>query len=240
MFSRSVLLFLDQRARKTYVLFGKKGVKKKKDAFSPSMIKYSDCFVRGYFMPILPQGVPAFNGDGYLPEGIYPCNEEGLYSRFVQPYVDSPSRQDIYEGFIRWRGDVGPLIEALTQWVDGSFVTDTGGPHDIDVVSFCDADHYNSLSEETQEEIDRLLDGQRSTQPDYSTHAILVLSAPEGHPDYADFELWRQHYRKELAKTYYIDPVYGRRILADQRKGFLAMTLGEELSAPVVSTERID
>jgi hypothetical protein len=124
--------------------------------------------------------------------------------------------------------------------VDGSFITDTAGPHDIDVVSFCDTDYYNNLDEETQNEIDRLLDGQRSTQPDYSTHSILVLSAPPGHPDCADFEMWRNWYRKHLAKTYYIEPVYGRRVEANRRKGFLTMTLGEELHAPVVSTERID
>ncbi len=89
-----------------------------------------------------------------------------------------------------------PLIEGITQWIDSSFVTDTQNPHDIDVVSFCDTDYYNAANETTQTEINRLLEGQRSTKESYSTHSILVLCAPPGHPDRATSELWRKYYRE--------------------------------------------
>ncbi len=191
-------------------------------------------------MLLLPGVIPGFNGDGYLPEGVYPCGEEGLFFHFVESYPGSNTRQSIFRGFARWRIEVQPLIKAIRQWVDGSFVTDRIDPHNIDVVSFCDTDYYNSLSKEIQDEIDRLLDGQRSTISDYSTHSALILSAPPGHPEYWQSEVFRRHQRKWLAKTYIEDPATGHRIETNHQKGFLEMTLGEELAAPVVSTERTE
>ena len=202
------------------------------------MVKSPFKSVKGISMPIQPLAIPDFDGDGYLPEGVYPCTEEGLDSRFVQPYAGSSTRQDIYDGFMRWRCDVRPLIDGITQWVDGSFVTNKVDPADIDVVSFCDTDYYNTLDEQTQAEIDRLLDGQRSTKTAYSTHTTLVLSAPLGHPDHAVSEFWRKYYRKYWTRTYTVDPVSGHRIRADQQKGFLTMTLGDDFRAPVIATER--
>src|SRR5271157_5156363 len=175
--------------------------------------------VEDFRMLLLPRVVPDFNGDGYLPEGIYPCGEQGLYFHFIESSSESTTRQMIFDGFTRWRTDIRPLIEAIRQWVDGSFITDKVDPRDIDVVSFCDTDFYNALSKETQVEVDRLLDGQRSTVPDYSTHSALILSAPPGHPEHQDSEVFCNHHRKWFAKTYIEDPVTGYRLETDHRKG---------------------
>ncbi|AFM27067.1 DUF6932 family protein [Desulfomonile tiedjei] len=191
-------------------------------------------------MLFLPRVIPDFNGDGYLPEGIYPCGDNGLFFHFVESFPEAITREMIFDGFTRWRVEIRPLIKAIRQWVDGSFVTNKMNPHDVDVVSFCDTDYYNSLTKDDQDEIDRLLDGQRSTQSEYATHSILILSAPLGHPEHRDSEIFRNHYRKWLAKTYVEDPVTGYRVETNQRKGFLEMTLGEEWAAPIISTERIE
>jgi hypothetical protein len=190
-------------------------------------------------MQPLPCVVPRFDGDGYLPDGVFPCGEEDLFFHFVQPYPASTTRRDIFGGFLIWRTEVKPLIRGIRQWVDGSFVTNKASPHDIDVVRFCGTDYYNSLSMDAQEKIDLLLDGQRSTIIQYHTHSILTLSAPPGHPEHRESEIFRIYYRKWLAKTYIEDPLTGHRIETNQLKGFLEMTLGEETEAPVVSTERV-
>jgi len=191
-------------------------------------------------MLLLPPVVPSFNGDGYLPNGVYPCSEAGLFFHFVGFYPDSTTRQTIFDCFVNWRMDVQPLIEAVTQWVDGSFVTSKQDPADIDVVTFCDIDYYNAASEETRNEIDRLLDGQSSTKEGYLTHSFLVLSAPPGHPRHADSELWRKYHQKYWARTYEIDPISGRRVRTDQKKGFVVMTLGEISCAPFIPTEGVE
>lgn len=189
-------------------------------------------------MLLLPGVIPNFNGDGYLPDGVYPCGEEGLYFHFVELYPGPITRQEIFDGFTKWRTQVQPLIKAIRLWVDGSFVTNKLDPRDVDVVSFCDTDYYNTLDKELQDAIDDLLDGLESTLPDYSVHSFLTLSAPPGHPEYRDFEILRDHDRKWLSKTYVEDPLTGERTETTQIKGFMEMILGEPWAAPVISKKR--
>lgn len=189
-------------------------------------------------MLCLPCVVPDFNGDGYLPDGIYPCCEPGLFFHFVESYPESVTREMIFYGFTKWRADVLPLIEAICQWVDGSFATNKIDPSDVDVVSFCDSDYFNSLNLKIQEEIERLLDGQGSTKKGYSTHSELILVAPPNHPEHRESEIFCYHARKWYSKTYIKDPVTGYRVETNQQKGFLEMTLGEITAVPVISTER--
>lgn len=172
-----------------------------------------------------PFSIPCLNGDGYLPEGIYSCNEELLCSHFVEPFASSSMRRSIYEGFISLRGDIKSLDEPLTQWVNGSFVTDKTNPSDIDVISFCDAEYFDGLDENSQNTVTRLLGGRNSTKKDYLSHTFLAFIAKEGHPDYDNFNQCKEHWREYWSRTYIIDPETGLRVRCDQRKGFLEMTL---------------
>jgi hypothetical protein len=84
--------------------------------------------------------IPALDATGLLPAGIYDCSLDDLRERFGT--FDMTDRRprlfDKLQSFVRkvWRADL--VIEII---VDGSFVTATKNPNDIDLILILSASH---------------------------------------------------------------------------------------------------
>lgn len=77
--------------------------------------------------------IPAFNENGWLPEGVYDCSVEEAAARFGTFQV-SERRPRLWANFTVFVGEAKAcgLIEALL--LDGSFVTANPNPNDIDMI----------------------------------------------------------------------------------------------------------
>ncbi|HLA81864.1 MAG TPA: hypothetical protein VJP78_09670 [Thermoleophilia bacterium] len=183
--------------------------------------------------------LPPFDLNGNLPDGVYACDEATFQERFVTAFPKSRTRALICEGFLRWMKEAARAVEAATQWVDGSFVSENGGedPKDVDVVTFYDRNYLNRLNEEATRAIRALLDGGTSTKPEYHTHTILVACCGTEDPYYPVFESSRLYWRTWFGKTRDIpDPPGPDR--PGNRKGIVEMTIGDAKACPVISHER--
>jgi hypothetical protein len=74
--------------------------------------------------------IPSFRPDGYLPEGLHLANEAELTFRFGS---DSPRRRRLIIRVRRWI-ELARTVGARRLLIDGSFVTDSVDPHDVDAV----------------------------------------------------------------------------------------------------------
>lgn len=90
--------------------------------------------------------IPAFNDDGYLPAGIHPATLEQIATRFGQA---SEVRQAQMES-LRWLVDLAKRAGVQRLIVNGSFVTDTPEPNDVDCVLLTGSDFPRDVSAETQ------------------------------------------------------------------------------------------
>ena len=74
--------------------------------------------------------IPAFNDDGYLPEGVHRATLEEVAARFG---VESELRRAEVQS-LGWLVDLARRAGALRLIVNGSFVTDRPEPNDVDCV----------------------------------------------------------------------------------------------------------
>jgi hypothetical protein len=77
--------------------------------------------------------IPAFNENGWLPEGVHDCSLEEAAARFGTFQV-SERRPRLWAKFTEFIGEANAsgMIEALL--LDGSFVTVSPHPNDIDMI----------------------------------------------------------------------------------------------------------
>src|SRR4051794_30807949 len=78
----------------------------------------------------MPAGIPSFQPDGYLPEGIHRASEAELTFHFGS---QSRRRRRLILRVRRWI-ELGRAIGAQKLLVDGSFVTAKAEPDDVDAV----------------------------------------------------------------------------------------------------------
>jgi hypothetical protein len=87
---------------------------------------------------------PAFNQYGCLPEGIHDCTMDEAAQRFAV-FQSSDRRPQLWAKFIDFVRELKSyeFIEAVL--IDGSFVTDTPEPNDIDLVLVAVSSHDFSI-----------------------------------------------------------------------------------------------
>lgn len=182
--------------------------------------------------------IPEFNERGVLPDGIYPCDADAFEERFVAEFSTSEAREEHCDGFKKLRSEIiQKVLLPVTQWVDGSFVTNKENPGDIDVVTFVDYDRLNELSADKQELLLMLANSEERTKPEYSCHTFIVPSCGESHDYFSEFEKWRSYWRKWFGKTRDTKDQNGN-VIEGHHKGFVSMTLGDADNAPRISSER--
>lgn len=178
-------------------------------------------------------GVPSFDSDGLLPDGVYNSDDMTFRRTFVEECVGRDLREEIWTGFNKLRNEAASHGVNALQWVDGSFVTKIPDPGDIDLVSFVDYDVLNAMDITAQGMVLRLLNAREATKADYRTHTFLSPSCTAGHHFYVQFEMARQYWRKWFGQS---NPK--RPPAPPQPKGFVQMALGDESHAPKVSADR--
>jgi len=87
--------------------------------------------------------IPAFNVNGYLPPGIYPATLAKVEDRFGS---DSEIRRAQMQS-VRWLVDLTHRAGVKRIVLNGSFVTDTIEPNDVDCVLLVDDDFPRSVEE---------------------------------------------------------------------------------------------
>ncbi len=74
--------------------------------------------------------IPAFDDNGYLPPGIHPATLDEIEARFG---TESEIRQ-VQMQWLRWLAEIAVRAEVQKIIVNGTFVTDTFEPNDVDCV----------------------------------------------------------------------------------------------------------
>lgn len=125
--------------------------------------------------------IPPFRSDGYLPGGIHTCSEAEATFRFGG---GSRRRRRLIARLRRWL-DLARRVSAQRLLLDGSFVTATKTPEDVDAVLFLPADFDLQLArgEDAAVEIEGIL---LSRQPE-------DLFAAE---DEADWQAWVEFFSR--------------------------------------------
>lgn len=90
--------------------------------------------------------IPAFNDDGYLPVGIHRATVEEIVARFGQA---SEVRQAQVES-LGWLVDLARRAGVQRLIINGSFVTDTLEPIDVDCVLLTGPDYPQDMSAVTE------------------------------------------------------------------------------------------
>jgi hypothetical protein len=134
--------------------------------------------------------------DGLLPPGCHRCDIDDLYALFVQ---DDVHRQSLFR---EWNLYNKRLLDALalgpirlTQWVDGSFVTNKPTPNDIDFVTFIPHDLYEPHE-------DSLVDFYSTISlHDSGLDAYICPVYPNEHPTYWLAQQYRTGWLKRFKKN---------------------------------------
>lgn len=120
-----------------------------------------------------------FDHNGHLtPHQPIPSNLEELEACFVQPFMQSNTRNRLFVNFLRYLERFKRRVSRhFTVWMDGSFVTQKETPNDLDFVIFLDYRIY-----ELQEGfLDQFWTFSLEAE---GLDAYLVKNYPASHPDY--------------------------------------------------------
>jgi len=88
--------------------------------------------------------IPPFRPDGYLPDGVHSCVEADLTFRFGS---SNRRRRTLVLRVRRWI-ELQRLVGASRLLIDGSFVTATPEPHDVDAVILLPEDFAQQIGRE--------------------------------------------------------------------------------------------
>lgn len=146
-----------------------------------------------------------FDKWGYLsPSGALDGDIDLLKQFFVDAFPGNMQRRKLYDNYLwylyRFQDKVFPFFE---QWIDGSFVSLSENPEDIDIVTFLDHEVYEARGE-------ALLDQFWTFSLEHKLiDAYIVISYPTEHPNYSIYknekELWANRYgfdRKNRGKGF--------------------------------------
>jgi hypothetical protein len=119
--------------------------------------------------------IPAFNEYGLLPEGIHDCTLEEAKNRFGR-FQQSDRRPQLWEKFLLFfqDGEASGLIEAIL--MDGSFITASSEPNDIDLIIVLPSTH-DLLAELTPARYNLL--NQKHVRKRFNLDIIVVKNASE-------------------------------------------------------------
>ena len=151
--------------------------------------------------------IPKFDDNGNLPTGFITPELEEFKKRFVDIFHDSTTRQEIFNGYVRYSGKLDTLNVATIQWVNGSFTTSKIDPEDIDFVTHIDAIELDELGKELQEKFTKLTDKSRAKSECRCDVYFIAVYPPEIPDLYEntkeDIEYWSKlftHDRKNNPK----------------------------------------
>lgn len=137
--------------------------------------------------------IPEFDNNGNLPAGLINPKLEEFEERFVDNFQDSTTRQEIFNGYIRYNGKLDTIKLATIQWVNGSYTTSKVNPGDIDFVTHIDAIKLDR-SREVKGPFAKLTDKSRAKSECRCDVYFIVVYPPENPELYEstkeDIEYW--------------------------------------------------
>ncbi len=178
--------------------------------------------------------IPDFNGDGLLPQGFYSCDELSFRQAFVDNFPEMPKRDEIYEGFCRFRADITGHRISGTQWIDGSYVENNKEPSDVDILMIIRFDHANGLSKAAQKHLRERFKRGNDSKSLYSTDCYVIVWYPPGHPKRLVFEDQRDYWTTCFGNskgTGCFSPLFGD---CGPPKGIVEINIGKEDRCPPV------
>jgi len=126
--------------------------------------------------------------------------------------IKSDTRQTIFDRYLKYSSELKSClqVDSLCQWINGSFVTTTPNPADIDVVSFVNIE----WSHKFRSDLKRFEALQANTN--YGVDGYLITVFPENHASRFLFESDRAYWLHQFTRTKR-NPKNGKRL----EKGFL-------------------
>ena len=97
--------------------------------------------------------------DGLLAPGRHTVTAAEFKATFVEGFPDSSTRAALYTRWLRHRAAILGHVPILSQWIDGSFVTNKDDPGDIDVVTIMNESDFIALAPVAQSMLASLLAG---------------------------------------------------------------------------------
>ena len=115
------------------------------------------------------------------------------YGAFVQNFVLSLTRRDLYENLVQYRLDVFESVGAtFPQWLDGSFVTQKSDPEDIDLVNLIPFD--TTLDHKIESLLPYFTVG--GSLEKYKIDAHLIPVYPKSDPRAENMELRKTYFKR--------------------------------------------
>lgn len=118
--------------------------------------------------------------NGLLVPGRHPVTTSAFKAHFVEAFPNSASRAPLYQRWLRHRLAVLSYVPIISQWINGSFVTDKEDPKDIDLVTLMRAADYDALLPVQQSMLTSLMSG-KATKAVWGMDSYAVLTVPPMH-----------------------------------------------------------
>ena len=125
--------------------------------------------------------IPAFDGNGLLPAGRHASDPAEILAALVVPFTTSTSRPTIYSWWHLHLQGLKHLTTIISQWVNGSFVTNKVDPGDMDIMTIFDGPTYDALPAHIRAIIGSMT-LHKYTQQYWRCDAYGVAIYPAGHP----------------------------------------------------------
>lgn len=131
--------------------------------------------------------IPDFDSNGNLPPGLIPISIKELKKHCVFDFGGSSTRNEIFNGYIKYCREIIVLEVAIKQWLGGSFTTNKINPNDIDFVTHIDGNKADELDEDGQQMFINLHDRKKIKSKYLCDVFDPILVYPEEQPDLFKF-----------------------------------------------------
>ncbi len=105
--------------------------------------------------------IPNFESNGNLPPGLNATSVEEFKICYVLNFSGSSTRNKIFDGYMKYCGEMIRFEVATKQWLNGSFTSNKDNPNDIDLVTHIDATKIDQFNDEQQNNLLKLADKKR-------------------------------------------------------------------------------
>lgn len=142
-----------------------------------------------------------FDDNGNLfPYDVIVLNIQEIQMFFVNNFRDSSSRSNIFSLYKSYLNNLCGIINIdWKQWINGSFISSTPNPNDIDLVNFINADVVNNCGEA----ICPFLSQHGNPRANYHVDGYLIPVYSENDPRYSITQrrmiYWRQWFGTDKA-----------------------------------------
>ncbi|GAB4009729.1 hypothetical protein EXU85_29420 [Spirosoma sp. KCTC 42546] len=137
------------------------------------------------------------SGDGVLPPGRHRCQVDDFFNLFVKAFSTNAHRQRLFREWESYNDRLCARVglTGLTQWIDGSFVTNKPFPNDIDFVTFIPHYLYEPFEDGLIEFYSTI------SLHDNGLDAYICPIYPAEHPSYQLTRQYRAAWQKRFKKN---------------------------------------